>query len=136
MGWVEVVLFKLASMGRQTRGEETMSYRVSPHIHSAHHRSYDFCRVGLNNFAHPRTDAVVIMAVVNETNDKILLGRNVRRCSPLLSAPFIDPLMAFYSVNGLASSIQRSLGSSNLARRWKILSNANSGKKLALKCGE
>ena len=33
---------------------------------------------GLHNFAHPRTDAVVIMAVVNEAGDKILLGRNVR----------------------------------------------------------
>ena len=33
---------------------------------------------GLNNFSHPRTDAVVIMTVVNETGDKILLGRNVR----------------------------------------------------------
>ena len=33
--------------------------------------------VGLHNQAHPRTDAVVIMAVVNPTNDKILLGRNV-----------------------------------------------------------
>ncbi|KAI0663364.1 NUDIX hydrolase domain-like protein [Cubamyces menziesii] len=31
---------------------------------------------GLHNFAHPRTDAVVIMAVIDETGDKILLGRN------------------------------------------------------------
>lgn len=34
-------------------------------------------RTGLHNISHPRTDAVVIMAVLNEANDKILLGRNV-----------------------------------------------------------
>ncbi len=34
--------------------------------------------VGVHNQSHPRTDPVVIMAVVNESNDKILLGRNVR----------------------------------------------------------
>lgn len=32
---------------------------------------------GLHNFAHPRTDAVVITVVTNAENDKILLGRNV-----------------------------------------------------------
>ncbi|KAI8993945.1 NUDIX hydrolase domain-like protein [Trametes punicea] len=31
---------------------------------------------GLHNFEHPRTDAVVVMAVVDESGDKILLGRN------------------------------------------------------------
>jgi NAD+ diphosphatase len=36
-----------------------------------------FFRKGLHNIAHPRTDAVVIMAVLNKTQDKILLGRNV-----------------------------------------------------------
>ncbi|CDO69173.1 hypothetical protein BN946_scf185042.g75 [Trametes cinnabarina] len=36
------------------------------------------CRTaqGLHNFEHPRTDAVVVMAVTNESGDKILLGRN------------------------------------------------------------
>ena len=33
---------------------------------------------GLHNFEHPRTDAVVVMAVLDESGDKILLGRNVR----------------------------------------------------------
>lgn len=37
------------------------------------------CRKGLHNFAHPRTDAVVIMAVVDKSGEKVLLGRNVRR---------------------------------------------------------
>ncbi|KAI0663329.1 NUDIX hydrolase domain-like protein [Cubamyces menziesii] len=31
---------------------------------------------GLHNFEHPRTDAVVVMAVLDESGDKILLGRN------------------------------------------------------------
>lgn len=34
---------------------------------------------GLHNFAHPRTDAVVITVVTNAENDKILLGRNVNQ---------------------------------------------------------
>lgn len=33
--------------------------------------------IGLNNFSHPRTDPVIITVPVNETGDKILLGRNV-----------------------------------------------------------
>ncbi|KAI0318879.1 NUDIX hydrolase domain-like protein [Amylostereum chailletii] len=33
---------------------------------------------GLHNIAHPRTDPVVIIAVVNEANDRILLGRTKR----------------------------------------------------------
>ncbi|KAG8754219.1 NADH pyrophosphatase, partial [Ceratobasidium sp. 428] len=32
--------------------------------------------VGLNNYVHPRTDAVVITAVLDETGNRILLGRN------------------------------------------------------------
>ena len=34
---------------------------------------------GLHNFTHPRTDAVVIMIAIDETGDKVLLGRGVRR---------------------------------------------------------
>jgi len=52
---------------------------------------------GLHNIAHPRTDGVVIMAVLNETQDKILLGRNKR--FPLKSystmAGFIEPGESF-----------------------------------------
>jgi NAD+ diphosphatase len=42
-------------------------------------QTYDILmlRKGLQNFMHPRTDAVVIMAVIDETGDRILLGRNV-----------------------------------------------------------
>ncbi|GJE92791.1 NADH pyrophosphatase domain-containing protein [Phanerochaete sordida] len=48
---------------------------------------------GLHNQSHPRTDAVVIMAVVNEANDKILLGRNKKWPSKFYSAlaGFIEP---------------------------------------------
>ncbi|KAH8107710.1 NUDIX hydrolase domain-like protein [Cristinia sonorae] len=48
---------------------------------------------GLNNFSHPRTDAVVIMAVLNEANDKILLGRNKKWLGSFYSAlaGFIEP---------------------------------------------
>lgn len=38
---------------------------------------------GVHNFSHPRTDGVVIMAIIDETGENILLGRNVRhlRCN-------------------------------------------------------
>jgi NAD+ diphosphatase len=39
--------------------------------------------IGLNNFSHPRTDPVIITVPVNETGDKILLGRNVSGFSVL-----------------------------------------------------
>lgn len=41
---------------------------------------YD-CSKGLHNFTHPRTDPVVIMLAVDQSGEKILLGRNVRRTS-------------------------------------------------------
>ncbi|EKM54745.1 uncharacterized protein PHACADRAFT_258788 [Phanerochaete carnosa HHB-10118-sp] len=49
--------------------------------------------VGLHNQTHPRTDAVVIMAVINEANDKILLGRNRKWQGKFYSAlaGFIEP---------------------------------------------
>ncbi|TFK54553.1 hypothetical protein OE88DRAFT_1655272 [Heliocybe sulcata] len=52
---------------------------------------------GLHNFAHPRTDAVVIMAVVDESGDKILLGRNKKFPGKFYStlAGFIEPGESF-----------------------------------------
>ena len=41
----------------------------------------DICSKGLHNFAHPRTDPVVIMLAIDRSGEKILLGRNVRRPS-------------------------------------------------------
>lgn len=39
-------------------------------------KSKCFANTGLHNFAHPRTDAVTIMGIIDETGDKMLLGRN------------------------------------------------------------
>ncbi|KAI0318878.1 NUDIX hydrolase domain-like protein [Amylostereum chailletii] len=52
---------------------------------------------GLHNIAHPRTDAVVIMAVINEANDRILLGRNKKFPGTMYStlAGFIEPGESF-----------------------------------------
>ncbi|KAI3622669.1 nad+ diphosphatase [Moniliophthora roreri] len=54
---------------------------------------------GLNNYTHPRTDAVVIMIAIDHTGEKILLGRNARRKFPLkfysALAGFIEPGEAF-----------------------------------------
>ncbi|KIJ08333.1 hypothetical protein PAXINDRAFT_172979 [Paxillus involutus ATCC 200175] len=48
---------------------------------------------GLHNFCHPRTDPVVIMVVMNETGDKILLGRNKKFPPKFYSAlaGFVEP---------------------------------------------
>ncbi|KAI0339944.1 hypothetical protein BDW22DRAFT_1431421 [Trametopsis cervina] len=53
--------------------------------------------VGLHNQSHPRTDPVVIMAVLNQNNDKILLGRNRKWPGKFYSAlaGFIEPGEAF-----------------------------------------
>ncbi|EMD33692.1 hypothetical protein CERSUDRAFT_159950 [Gelatoporia subvermispora B] len=52
---------------------------------------------GLHNFAHPRTDAVVIMAVIDESGEKILLGRNKKWPGKFYStlAGFIEPGESF-----------------------------------------
>ncbi|CAE6481409.1 unnamed protein product [Rhizoctonia solani] len=52
---------------------------------------------GLNNYMHPRTDAVVITAVLDETGDRILLGRNKKFPSAFYStlAGFLEPGESF-----------------------------------------
>ncbi|TFK89313.1 hypothetical protein K466DRAFT_519155 [Polyporus arcularius HHB13444] len=52
---------------------------------------------GLHNFAHPRTDAVVIMAVIDQTGDKVLLGRNKKWPPKFWScmSGFIEPGESF-----------------------------------------
>ncbi|KAF8509833.1 NUDIX hydrolase domain-like protein [Gautieria morchelliformis] len=52
---------------------------------------------GLHNFAHPRTDPVVIMAIIDETGDRILLGRNRRFPASMFStmAGFCEPAESF-----------------------------------------
>ncbi|KAG9074169.1 NADH pyrophosphatase [Ceratobasidium sp. UAMH 11750] len=53
--------------------------------------------VGLNNYVHPRTDAVVITAVLDETGNRILLGRNKKFPSAFYStlAGFLEPGESF-----------------------------------------
>ncbi|KLO15364.1 hypothetical protein SCHPADRAFT_902380 [Schizopora paradoxa] len=52
---------------------------------------------GVHNFSHPRTDPVVIMAVIDESGDKILLGRNRRFPGGFYStlAGFMEPGESF-----------------------------------------
>jgi len=51
----------------------------------------------LHNITHPRTDAVVITAVLNETQDKILLGRSKKFPAKFYStlAGFVEPGESF-----------------------------------------
>ncbi|KAI0305406.1 NUDIX hydrolase domain-like protein [Multifurca ochricompacta] len=57
---------------------------------------------GLHNITHPRTDAVVIVAVLNEAQDKILLGRNKKFPAKFYStlAGFIEPGESFEDAVG------------------------------------
>ncbi|KAF8911552.1 NAD+ diphosphatase [Gymnopilus junonius] len=52
---------------------------------------------GLHNFTHPRTDAVVIMIAIDETGNKVLLGRGRRFPGKFYSAlaGFIEPAESF-----------------------------------------
>ncbi|CCL99657.1 uncharacterized protein FIBRA_01677 [Fibroporia radiculosa] len=52
---------------------------------------------GLHNFSHPRTDSVVIVAIVDEANEKVLLGRNKNWPAKFYSAMagFIEPGESF-----------------------------------------
>ncbi|KAG8985223.1 NADH pyrophosphatase [Tulasnella sp. JGI-2019a] len=52
---------------------------------------------GLHNFAHPRTDAVVIVAILDDKADRILLGRNKKFPSGFYStlAGFVEPSESF-----------------------------------------
>ncbi|KAF8886027.1 NUDIX hydrolase domain-like protein [Infundibulicybe gibba] len=56
-----------------------------------------FTSKGLHNFTHPRTDPVVIMIAVDETGEKILLGRGKRFPGKFYSAlaGFIEPGESF-----------------------------------------
>ncbi|KAL5528609.1 NPY1_1 [Sanghuangporus sanghuang] len=52
---------------------------------------------GLHNFSHPRTDPVVIMAIIDESGDRILLGKNRKFPFGFYSclAGFIEPGESF-----------------------------------------
>ncbi|KAJ3530492.1 hypothetical protein NM688_g7700 [Phlebia brevispora] len=72
--------------------------------------------VGLHNQVHPRTDPVVIMAVVNEENDKVLLGRNRKWPGKFYSAMagFVEPGEAF------EDAVKRELWEEAGIRVWGI----------------
>ncbi|EGO00387.1 hypothetical protein SERLA73DRAFT_180970 [Serpula lacrymans var. lacrymans S7.3] len=52
---------------------------------------------GLHNFTHPRTDPVVIMCAIDESGDKVLLGRNKKFPGKFYSAlaGFVEPGESF-----------------------------------------
>ncbi|KAF7362325.1 hypothetical protein MVEN_00579100 [Mycena venus] len=83
VGRVENFLLDSTSLGRQYR-EKTVSDWVR-------------MRKGLHNFTHPRTDPVVIMIAIDETGDKILLGRGKKYPGKFYSAlaGFIEPGESF-----------------------------------------
>ena len=65
---------------------------------------------GLQNFIHPRTDAVVIMIALDETGDKILLGRGVRQLTEKTDTEFPN----LYRRKGFLA---------NFTRLWLVLLN-------------
>ncbi|EPT04695.1 hypothetical protein FOMPIDRAFT_1045958 [Fomitopsis schrenkii] len=71
---------------------------------------------GLHNFAHPRTDAVVIMAVVDESGDKVLLGRNKKWPGKFYSAlaGFIEPGESF------EDAVKREIWEEAGVRVWNV----------------
>ena len=93
--------------------------------------------VGLHNQSHPRTDPVVIMAVLNENNDKVLLGRNVNCFSLHAVKHHFDARDEIpSSANGQASSILRWPASLSLANRLMTQCDVSCGKKQASRSGE
>ncbi|KZT10914.1 uncharacterized protein LAESUDRAFT_721313 [Laetiporus sulphureus 93-53] len=71
---------------------------------------------GLHNFAHPRTDAVVIMAVVDQTDEKVLLGRNKKWPGRFYSAlaGFIEPGESF------EDAVKREIWEEAGVRVWNV----------------
>ncbi|KAH9839109.1 NUDIX hydrolase domain-like protein [Rhodofomes roseus] len=71
---------------------------------------------GLHNFAHPRTDAVVIMAIVDESGDKLLLGRNKKWPGKFYSAlaGFIEPGESF------EDAVKREIWEEAGVRVWNV----------------
>ncbi|KAF9268543.1 hypothetical protein L218DRAFT_917359 [Marasmius fiardii PR-910] len=61
------------------------------------HESTCPSRIGLHNYAHPRTDPVAIILTVDQTGDKILLGRSRKFPPKLYSAlaGFLEPAETF-----------------------------------------
>jgi len=71
---------------------------------------------GLQNFTHPRTDAVVIMIAIDETGDKVLLGRGKRFSNKFYSAlaGFIEP------GERLEDAVSREMWEETGVRVWNV----------------
>ncbi|EAU91244.1 NAD+ diphosphatase [Coprinopsis cinerea okayama7 len=71
---------------------------------------------GLQNYTHPRTDAVVIMIAIDETGDKVLLGRGRRFPGKFYSAlaGFIEPGESF------EDAVQREMWEEAGVRVWNV----------------
>ena len=86
---------------------------------------------GLQNFTHPRTDAVVIMIAIDETGDKVLLGRGVRQ--PLRR--LILNALILYCRKGFPNFTRLWLGLSNQLKHLKMQFPERCGKKLGFAFG-
>jgi hypothetical protein len=84
---MEDQLFILVTLGRQQQ-PEILSNRVGFCFFGAIQRlNIPVLSKGLHNFTHPRTDAVAIMIAIDETGDKVLLGRGVSQSRLLMKFP-------------------------------------------------
>jgi hypothetical protein len=79
---------------------------------------------GLQNFTHPRTDAVVIMIAIDETGDKVLLGRGVRQSLRRLNS------LILYNRKDFPNFTRLWLGLLNQAKHLKMQFPERCGKKL------
>ena len=87
---------------------------------------------GLHNFTYPRTDAVAIMIAIDETGDKVLLGRGVRQPQRRL---VIKSLIFYCRKNFLEIFTRLWLALLNQARLLKMLYPEKCGKKLEFAFG-
>jgi len=76
VGWLENLMFNVAALGGQ-HWKTAMPFWVSSMQRTMRYVVHHSYRKGLHNYAHPRTDPVVIMIAVDDTRDKVLLGRGV-----------------------------------------------------------
>jgi hypothetical protein len=86
---------------------------------------------GLQNFTHPRTDAVVIMIAIDETGDKVLLGRGVRQTVRRLMLNFL----ILHRRKGFINFTRLWLVLLNQAKLWKMQFPERCGKKLEFAFG-
>lgn len=99
VGRLEDCLSDVVALGEQRR-PETVSIRV---CRCCFHGTRFLCkgltnnsRKGLHNYTHPRTDSVVIMIAIDESGDKVLLGRGVSLFKRFLCEEILKSLQRRY----------------------------------------